>query len=253
MKEEERKTESGTPQPDAKYHIDITANGPYLVYGHPTLRQEILVLNEEKIPWEYVRGHQYSTQNEPTALCRCGNSKNHPYCDGTHQTADWDPTLTADNIPLLENADLYEGKTVQLADNTTYCANARVCMAKGTIWELIEKSDDPEARDLAVHENMYCPSGRLKLWDKEEKAFIEPPLKPELGLIEDPQKCCCGPLWVKGGITVNGPDGTKYERRNRVTLCRCGASKNKPFCDGNHISVRFQDHLPLNTEEEEKM
>ena len=38
-------------------------------------------------------------------------------------------------------------------------------------------------------------------------------------------------------------DGTTYETRNRVTLCRCGASKNKPLCDGSHGDVGFHDAL----------
>ena len=253
MEKKTRKIEPGTPTPDPKYHLEITADGPYLVYGNPPLQQDIFVLNKEQIPWEYTQGHKYPTDNEPTALCRCGQSKNHPYCDGSHHHADWDPTLTAGNIPLLENADLYDGPGVQLADNTEYCVHARFCMARGTVWQLTEDSGNPEAHDLAVHESMYCPSGRLKLWDKEEEKFYEPPLKPALGLIEDPQEECSGPLWVKGGIPVNGPDGTEYEQRNRVTLCRCGASANKPYCDGTHVTVHFQDHLPLSTESEEKM
>jgi CDGSH-type Zn-finger protein len=36
-------------------------------------------------------------------------------------------------------------------------------------------------------------------------------------------------------------DGAAYETRNRVTLCRCGQSSNKPFCDGTHASVGFKD------------
>ena len=253
MEKNTRKIEPGTPTPAPKYHLEITADGPYLVYGNPPLQQEIFVLNKEQIPWEYAKGHKYPTDNEPTALCRCGQSKNHPYCDGSHHHADWDPTLTAGNIPLLENADLYDGPRVQLADNTEYCVHARFCMVRGTVWQLTEDSDNTEAHDLAVHESMYCPSGRLKLWDKEEEKFYEPPLKPALGLIEDPQEECSGPLWVKGGIPVNGPNGTEYEQRNRVTLCRCGASANKPYCDGTHVTVHFQDHLPLSTELEEKM
>lgn len=249
---ENRFIEPETPQPDSKYHIDILPNGPYLVYGNPPLQQEILILNEEQIPWEYVKGNKYPLTSDPTALCRCGHSHNHPYCDGSHACADWDPTLTADNIPLLENADLYDGPTIQLADNPKYCAHARICIARGTVWKLTKHSDCPTERDAAVHETILCPSGRLKLWDKEEEAFFEPPLKPAISLIEDPQKCCSGPLWVKGGIPVNGPEGIKYEQRNRVTLCRCGKSANKPFCDGTHIDIQFQDHLPLNTKEKTK-
>jgi CDGSH-type Zn-finger protein len=52
---------------------------------------------------------------------------------------------------------------------------------------------------------------------------------------------CAGPLWLRGGVQVIGADGFHYELRNRVTLCRCGASQNKPFCDGTHASIKFQD------------
>lgn len=253
MEKNTRKTEAGTPSPDSKYHIDIAEKGPYLVYGNPPIQQDIYILNEEQIPWEYAKGKSYPSDAEPTALCRCGHSQNHPYCDGSHHHAQWDPALTADNIPLLENAESYDGPTVQLADNIKYCVHARFCLAKGTVWELIGKSDDEESREAAIHESTYCPAGRLKLWDKQQESFFEPPLKPALGLIEDPQEECSGPIWVKGGIPVNGPDGTPYEQRNRVTLCRCGASFNKPFCDGTHVQIRFNDRLPLQPEIKEEI
>ena len=39
---------------------------------------------------------------------------------------------------------------------------------------------------------------------------------------------------------IEGADGEAYEARNRVTLCRCGASNNKPFCDGKHVEINFK-------------
>jgi CDGSH-type Zn-finger protein len=60
-----------------------------------------------------------------------------------------------------------------------------------------------------------------------------------IGLIEDPAEHCSGPIWLRGGIAVVSADGFEYEVRNRMTLCRCGASKNKPFCDGAHASIKF--------------
>ena len=45
-----------------------------------------------------------------------------------------------------------------------------------------------------------------------------------------------GPLFVRGGIKVLDSRGEPYEIRNRVTLCRCGRSSNKPLCDGSHQS-----------------
>jgi hypothetical protein len=85
-----------------------------------------------------------------------------------------------------------------------------------------------------------CPAGRLVAWDKSSGQTIEPHLPVSIGLIEDPAEACAGPIWLRGGIAVVAADGFEYEVRNRVTLCRCGASRNKPFCDGTHASIKFQ-------------
>ena len=39
--------------------------------------------------------------------------------------------------------------------------------------------------------------------------------------------------------TRNAADGFAHEVRDCVTLCRCGQSKNKPFCDGTHAAIKF--------------
>jgi CDGSH-type Zn-finger protein len=79
--------------------------------------------------------------------------------------------------------------------------------------------------------------------DKETGKEVENKLPPSIGLVEDPALGCSGPLWVMGGIRIESSDGTPYEVRNRVALCRCGASVNKPFCNGSHASIRFRDGL----------
>ena len=72
---------------------------------------------------------------------------------------------------------------------------------------------------------------------------IEPKYEPSIGLIEDPVEDCSGPIWVRGGVQIVSADGFNYELRNRVTLCRCGGSGNKPFCDGSHHATKFKDGL----------
>ena len=47
-----------------------------------------------------------------------------------------------------------------------------------------------------------------------------------------------GPYVVKGPIKLISPDGTD-ELREAASLCRCGASANKPFCDGGHAKIEF--------------
>lgn len=251
MKKENPSIEPGTPILGKDYSIIIDTKGPYFVYGHPRLQQEFIVPNADGEAWEYHPGETYNTEAEPVALCRCGHSRTKPYCDGAHTQADWDPRLTADRTPLLDSAETYDSQYLELSDNPDYCVHARFCMAKGTVWEQINNSDQKESYDLCVRETFHCPSGRLKIKNKKEDRFLEPSLKPSLSLIEDPQEDCSGPLWVKGGIPIEDCECNAYEIRNRVTLCRCGASTNKPYCDGTHATIHFKDGLkPLKKHKE---
>lgn len=49
-----------------------------------------------------------------------------------------------------------------------------------------------------------------------------------------------GPLHVKGNFVLQNPDGTQINVEKEAWLCRCGNSKNKPFCDGSHRPVGFR-------------
>lgn len=241
-----KKYEIGTPHAAHKYRIKITADGPYLVYGNPPIIQEFIEPNAEGNSWSYRQGeHNYTDPgSKPTALCRCGYTKNPPYCDGSHLSAPWDPQLTASHRPLLEEVDVTQGADLLLTDNESYCAFARFCDAKGRTWNQVEESDDPQKRALAIRTANSCPAGRLKVWDKTTGKPYELETSPSLALLEDPAIECSAGIWVRGGIPITTEDGYTFEVRNRVTLCRCGESRNKPFCDGTHAPAKFHDHLP---------
>src|SRR5579884_3328799 len=117
---------------------------------------------------------------------------------------------------------------------------ARFCDPAGQIWNLIEQTDTPKARELVIREANHCPAGRLVAHDKKTGNEIEHKLAPSIGLVEDPALGCSGPLWVRGGIRIESHDCKPYEVRNRVTLCRCGASSNMPFCNGSHASIKLR-------------
>jgi Uncharacterized conserved protein len=242
-------TEIGSKQAPETFYIKITADGPYMIYGRPPIDQEIIVKNEEGASWEYRKGLKFDSSQEPTALCRCGASKNAPYCDGSHVGLRWDPRETNNKRPLLEGAQTFEGPTMILADNEKYCAFARFCDAYGRIWNIVQRAGTEEEKELVRHEAGHCPAGRLVVYDKEKKEVYEPAFEPSIGVIEDPGIRVSGPLWVKGGIRIESADGKSYEIRNRVTLCRCGMSSNKPFCNGAHASIHFKDGLPLGEEQ----
>jgi hypothetical protein len=106
----------------------------------------------------------------------------------------------------------------------------------------VEKSDEETYRKIAVYEASNCPSGRLVLEDSLSGQPFEPIFEPSVSIVEDRSEGVSGPIWVKGSIPVESAAGKTYQLRNRVTLCRCGLSENKPFCDGTHVDVRFREH-----------
>ena len=222
--------------------IKVTANGPYEVSNVQDIRLYAIKPDEAGASEEYVPGQKFTGDETPLHLCRCGRSGHAPFCDGSHEKADWDGEETASFEPILNGAEAIEGPNLTLADNQDYCAYARFCDAKGRIWNLVQEGT-PAADKQAVKEACNCPSGRLIMFDNRTGKPIEPELQPEIGVLEDPAMGCSGPLWVKGGIQVESESGKLYERRNRQTLCRCGHSRNKPFCDGSHAAVKYQDSV----------
>ena len=163
-----------------------------------------------------------------------------PFCDGTHAKIGFDGSETSDRSSYLDQAQAIEGPALVLTDAEKLCAFARFCDTHGKVWAQVSQTDDPKIRALFLRQVNDCPSGRLVAWDKWTKKSFEPELPVSIGLIEDPEEKCSGPIWLRGGIAVIAVDGFEYETRNRATLCRCGESTNKPFCDGTHAAVKFR-------------
>jgi CDGSH-type Zn-finger protein len=213
--------------------IRIQKNGPYQGTGNIPLLPMAIKCDAKGIPARWVIGEKLQT---PPAylLCRCGHSKNKPFCDGAHSKIGFDGTETSKNTPFLEMAKPLDGPALTLLDAETLCASARFCHRGGDIWDVIAKTDQPHWRQNALENACDCPSGRLVIVDKTTGTTVEPKLKQTIGFIFDPAIGGDGPYWVRGGIPLIGSDGRVYEVRNRVTLCRCGKSANKPFCDSSH-------------------
>jgi CDGSH-type Zn-finger protein len=217
--------------------ISIAAKGPFRVSGGVPLVRRAPMMTEygEPVDWDYVGTSEQEViqTGERYSLCRCGQSKNKPFCDGSHHEAEVDFSLGADRRPTSERRETNQGVGVVMTDDVSLCANAGFCGTRlVNIWKMIEGPDDPEvqARILRMVEN--CPSGRLEAFVHGER--VETHYNPSIAVVPD------GPLWVRGGIEIMAADGFVYELRNRVTLCRCGESKNKPFCDGTHDQIEFK-------------
>ena len=213
--------------------ITVSKNGPYLVSGGIPLFNTTITCDAQGIPAKWVIGKNLKT-TENYSLCRCGQSTNKPFCDGTHLKVNFDGTETSTNEPFENVAKIIDGPELKLKDEEILCASARFCHRGGDIWDAIPQSNDPKVKKNAIENAYDCPSGRLVVLDKKTGMILEPVLAKSIGIIEDPSKGVGGPLWVRGGIPVYSADGKLYEVRNRVTLCRCGKSTNKPFCDSSH-------------------
>jgi len=227
-------------RPASAAKIAVTKDGPYAVTGGLPLSRQAIGANAagESVDWS---PDQTVAVGAAYFLCRCGHSAKKPFCDGTHTEVGFDGEETASRQPYTEQAQEIDGPALALTDAEPLCAFARFCDRDGQVWSTVAQAESRAAQAAFTHQVGQCPSGRLVAWDLASSQPIEPDLQPGVVLVEDPQQGVSGPLWVRGGVEIVGADGGSYEVRNRVTLCRCGQSRNKPFCDGTHASVGFKD------------
>jgi len=215
--------------------VQVTPNGPYVVRSVPLVRRRPVESEHgEPLTWRTVE--QVGTE-EVYVLCRCGQSGNKPFCDGSHARG-FDGRETAPVSTYRERARLMPGTGIVVADDRSLCEHAGFCGNRLTnVWDMVGGSgtDDTATRAQVMAMIEHCPSGALTFRVSADGDDVEPDLRAEIGVVDD------GPLFVSGGVPLARADGTPEEVRNRVTLCRCGASQNKPYCDGTHRDVGFRD------------
>lgn len=219
--------------------IAISKNGPYLVSENIPLYLKQIVVQKGINVLETIK--QFDTPKEGYALCRCSESRNAPFCDGSHKESDFDGTETAGHSKYSDRVEVYAGETMDLLDDGR-CAFARFCHKHlGDVWSLTESSDNPEAKREAIEAASECPTGRLTAVLNEK--LFEPELETCISLVQDIPKGVSAGIFVTGGIAIEDENGETYEVRNRQALCRCGESELKPFCDASHVSVYYKDGI----------
>jgi CDGSH-type Zn-finger protein len=232
------------PTVKAPVSVTISKDGPYIVSGDAPLTQEIIRSNAEGESIKWQRGKAYDAPAK-YALCRCGQSAKAPFCDGTYARARFDGTETAARLSYAAQARIFDGPELSLLDARHLCADARFCDPNGKVWNQVARTDDPNVREMFLSQVHNCPAGRLVVFDKAAAKTVEQKSAVAIGVIEDPVGDCSGPIWLRGGVELTSADGHQYERRNNMTVCRCGASKNKPFCDNTHTSVNFKANTKI--------
>jgi CDGSH-type Zn-finger protein len=211
--------------------ITVSANGPYLVAGSVPLHRRKDVQSELGEPMTWATTATLETKDR-YALCRCGQSSNKPFCDGTHARVGF----TADDVAggtYDERAEVVGGD-VNVRYDQNICVHAGFCGTTVTnVWKEAANTGNTASRMHAIAMIEHCPSGALTY---QLDDVVNEPLMPQaISVIDD------GPLWVTAHVPITSSDGTILESRNRVTVCRCGISANKPLCDGSHKAAGFTD------------
>ena len=201
--------------------ITCLPNGPYKVEPAPALRRS------SGAPLETPRA---------AFLCRCGGSKNKPFCDGTHRSNGFSDRKLADGSQ--DRRASYAGRRITIHDNRAICSHAGFCTdgLKSVFRMEQEPWIDPDgaAAEAIVEAVRKCPSGALGYAiDGVEQRDQERP--PAVTVTDH------GPYAVTGGAELVDIAFGEGASREHYTLCRCGASKNKPFCDGSHWDAGFKD------------
>jgi CDGSH-type Zn-finger protein len=224
---------------DLKPKIRPLPNGPYFLINdmEPKVVENLKNSNGEPL-----------TTTVGIALCRCGNSNNKPFCDGTHSVIGF----STKNVNLNENDTNkltiknkrrnYVGKEITIHDNRRICSHAKECVNNlPSVFKLGSKpwidSDGSKVQDI-INTVRKCPSGALS-YSIGDIEYRDPKEQrdPIVTVLKN------GPYYITGGIDLIGENIEFGEgaSKEHYTLCRCGASENKPFCDGTHGIINFKD------------
>jgi len=201
--------------------IECSTDGPYIVRNLEKLQNS----RGESIPIKRT-----------IALCRCGGSANKPFCDGTHSTIGFSGTKVTD--VARDKRRNYPGKKITIHDNRGICSHAGFCTDNlvAVFRSNAKPWIDPDGAGVeAIIETIKkCPSGALS-YSIEEVESRDQAREPMIAVSKD------GPYYASGGIELKDQPRGEGASEEHYTLCRCGASKNKPFCDGTHWHVKFTD------------
>lgn len=207
----------------SKARITCAPNGPLLVRGVTLLSNS--------------RGEPIEAKPN-MALCRCGGSANKPFCDGTHKQNGYTSARLRPE-PATDACDEYPGTGITVLDNRTVCAHIGHCSdGLPEVFRLrTEPWIDPDGAETesVAATVRRCPSGALS-YAVGGIQYIVDPREPGITVSKN------GPYWVVGRpvledeVTRQIPQSAEH-----YALCRCGQSKNKPFCDGTHWSIEFKD------------
>ena len=220
--------------------IIVETDGPYRVFGNIPLVRKTQVVSEFGEPLTWKKEETIPTSGE-YILCRCGHSKELPFCDCTHAEIGFDGTETADSNTFEERKnDLPGGINIIVKRDHSLCMSSGFCGNRLTsIKKMMAQTEEPKIRAEIIAMIERCPSGSYSYAMSKNETDIEPDLPEQIAVTTEimTEGAVRSALWVTGNIPIERADGKPFETRNRVSLCTCGESKIKPLCDGTHREI----------------
>jgi CDGSH-type Zn-finger protein len=222
-----------SPEPHsvtAKPKIKPVPNGPLYLINSDRPQQIENLQNSKGEPISKVVS---------VALCRCGGSKSKPFCDGTHGPSHFSSENTSPPSVPDKRKD-YSGKSITVHDNRRVCSHSAECLRNlESVFNLEQRpwiNPDQSTMESVINTVKKCPSGALSYSIDGVEHRDQSERKPTVIVDKN------GPYRVEGGIELIGVENWAVgASKEHFALCRCGASNNKPFCDGTHLSIRFRD------------
>ena len=182
------------------------------------------------------------------SLCRCGASNNKPFCDGTHskigfssENKEEDTNENQHHNIVKDKRKNYVGKGITIHDNRKICSHAAECVNNSpSVFKLNARpwiSPDAAETEEIINTIRKCPSGALSYSLDGIEYRDHKETKPIITVSKG------GPYHITGGIDLIGDNiqWAEGSSKEHYVLCRCGASNNKPFCDGMHRLINFKD------------
>lgn len=142
------------------------------------------------------------------------------------------------NCDMAEKIKEYESEELTVVWKPEKCIHSEICFnglpnvfdPKARPWVNVDGANDQTIKEQVDK----CPSGALSYKLKNE-TYSEDAVEDEQ--IVEAMKG--GPLMVYGNIKVKHHDGSAISKHRVTAFCRCGASSNKPYCDGTHKKIEF--------------
>lgn len=139
----------------------------------------------------------------------------------------------------------YSNGEVTIVWKNELCIHSTICWKHATgLPEVFNPKERPWIKpqscstELLIEQVKKCPSGALSYFLNDHPAEeLSPSSKPDTIIEIMPN----GPLLVHGLLTIKDQNGNETQKSKLTALCRCGASANKPYCDGSHNKIDFKD------------